>query len=56
MGAETFTSLMSDLHQDKQIAGALMEHLLEGISLIRHWSLYLRSRLSDKICAKQTVA
>ena len=40
--AQSFTSLMEDLHQDINIvssfsAGALMEHLREGIASLRHW-------------------
>ena len=42
--SQSFTSLMTDLCQDINrvnlyLAGALMEHLLEGIAPLRHWNI-----------------
>ena len=40
---QSFTSLEADLHQVKtkaevlHLAGALVEHFLEGITPLRHW-------------------
>ena len=35
LGAQSFTCLIADLHQD--INNYLMEHFVEGIALLRHW-------------------
>ena len=42
--AQAFTSLMADLCQDINrvsfhLAGALMEHFLEGIAPLEHWCI-----------------
>ena len=47
--AQSFTSLMTDLHQDINrvssfIVGALMEHFLEGIAPLRHWYINLNEK------------
>ena len=40
-GAQSFTNLMANLRPDinsvLHLAGALMEHFLEGIAPLRHW-------------------
>ena len=48
--AQPFTSLMADLHQDinrvfLHLAGALMEHFLEGIAWLRYW--YINPKLEE---------
>ena len=42
LGAQSLTSIMADLRQDIKteflhLAGAFMEHFLEGIAPLRHW-------------------